>query len=433
MKKMFGVVVVLLIFYIAFQSIYSYMSGGQTYSYNLVANDNEYNVVEKFTNEHKNKETNLIEESNYYYEISLDDKLLFSFKITGKYTGVKGFIKELKVFNDNNYTCAYPIFKGKTENIDVICNSNDKYYLYGTLKSKVPALDAFVESLKTMGYSHSSWNAVNTETKLVNNFYVYKNNISEDQNITIWSYNSFYRLTNRGENLYSLNILGQTNPILNAMVNQYLLMPDYKKSNFFKRLYITNLITSSMDPFDIDYDISYNSFIQGVVDNKLYLIDKNNKTQYAIDIYKKEVKITGDSTNSTKYYNNGKWEPKSIDEVINSNLVFTYPNTIPESLKILNPLSIGEYGGESDGYYYLYLSENNVINVYRIDKQNTNIMTLIFSVPSIKDIKYSEKDIYFISNDTLYVYHDNLGLNPLVKYNDLATNGYSLYNVYVND
>ena len=66
-------------------------------------------------------------------------------------------------------------------------------------------------------------------------------------------------------------------------------------------------------------------------------------------------------------------------------------------------------GGTTDGYYYLYIKENNIINVYRVDKQNLDILTLLFSVSSIKDIQYESSDIYFVKDDTLFMYRDELG------------------------
>lgn len=432
MKKMFGIIVVLLIFYVALQAAYSYMAGSQVNTYNLFVNDVKYDITEKYTNKHKDETLNIVEQSNYYYEVTLNEKLMFSFKIAGKYIGVKEYLKELIVYKNENYTCAYPIFKDKVENMDVICNSGDKYYLYASLKGKDAGIDTFIGSLKEKGYTHPSWDTTNMETKHIGTFDMYINNIAENQNITLWQYKGFYRLTNRGENLFSLDISDRYDPILTSMVNQYFVVPDYKKDSKFDRVFITNLITGKIEPFNLGVTISYDSFVQGVIDNKIYLVDRSSKAQYVIDIYKKETKLSGDINNNTKYYNSGKWEPKTIYEVIDNNLQFVKENTAPESLKAYNPLFIGEVGGSTEGYYYLYIKENNAVGVYRVDKQNTNIMTLLFTVPSINNIKYEAKDIYFISNDTLYVYRDTLGAKPLVKYNEFVFNKGNLYNVYVN-
>jgi hypothetical protein len=188
-----------------------------------------------------------------------------------------------------------------------------------------------------------------------------------------------------------------------------------------------------MDTLKMDKPISYDSFIQGVVDNKIYLIDKNEKAQYSIDIYSKRVEITGDENNNTKYYDHGKWESKTIFETIDNTLLFNVQGNIPEKLKSYNPLYVDDVGGTTDGYYYLYIKENNIINVYRVDKQNLDILTLLFSVSSIKDIQYESSDIYFVKDDTLFMYRDELGVRPLIKYNEFRFNQDKLYNVYINN
>lgn len=434
MKKMFGVVVVLLILYIAFQAVYSFTVGHQISSYEITVDEKVYHVKETFVARHKSDNRDVVDKNNYYYEITSDDKVLFSFKIVGNYTGIAEYLKNLLIYKDENFTCAYPIFKDKVDDIDVTCSDNgDKHYLYGAIKGQDGGLDGFVASLKNLGYNHPSWDATNLETTTIASFQLYSNNITENQNLAIWQYKGFYRLTNRGQKYFALDMSDQYEPVLSAMVNQYYVVPDYKKANAFTRLFVTNLISAAMTTLDLGVSIPYDSFIQGIVDNKIYLIDTSNKIQYAIDIYSKETKIVGDIENSTKFYNNGKWEQKSIYEVIDNKLLFTNVSTIPEELLTHNAITIDEVGGETDGYYYLYIEENGSVGVYRVDKQNPSILTLLFRTPSINNIKYVNRDIYFISNDTLYGFRDNLGLRPLVKYSEFVFNRSNLYNVYINE
>ncbi|MDD2469540.1 MAG: hypothetical protein PHI22_01225 [Bacilli bacterium] len=432
MKRMFGVIVVILMLYIAFQAVYSYTVGRQTNLYNIVIDEDEYQVKEVFTARHKSENRSEVDRNNYYYEISNDNTILFSFKIVGNYVGVTKFLKDLIIYKGTNYICMYPIFKDEAEPMDVICNNQGKLYLYGALKGQKADLDAYVLSLKASGYHHPSWDAPNLGTKPIDNFHLYINNITSDQNLVVWQYKGFHRITDRGEKFFTLISKDKYEPVLTTMVNQYYVIPDYADSYKFTRMFITNLISGSMDTLNLGTSIAYDSFIQGVVDNKIYLIDRNNKRQYTIDIYKKETEVTGDENNDTKYYNNGKWEKRTIYEVIDNNLVFDVEQDIPNNLKALKPMYVDAVGGETDGYYYLYIKENNNISVYRVDKQNTNIMTLLFKINAVKNIRYASGDIYFISNDTLYMYRSSLGLKPLIKYSEFIFNKSNLYNVYVN-
>jgi hypothetical protein len=431
MKKMFGIVVVLLILYIASQIIYGYAVGSRTNLYEIKVNDTIYQVKEIYTTRHRSANRNVVDKNNYYYEVSNDNKLLLSFKIAGNYTGVERFLKTLKIYENSDLFCAYPVFKDKVDDLDVMCNNKNNYYLYNTVKGQNAGLDLFVSYLKELDYNHPSWNDTNLETRKVGSFVIYPNNITDDQNFVVWQYNGFYRIANRGDKYFPLNTSDQYNPNITTMVNQYYVVPDYKDEHKFTRLFVTNLISGSINTLELGITISYDSFIQGIVEDKIYIIDRSSKTQYAIDIYDKKTTLSGDINNSTKYYNNGKWEKKSIYEVVDNNMVFKIESNIPDNFKSYNPLFINEIGGETDGYYYIYIKENNSVGVYRVDKQNINVLTLIFRVPSIKNIKYARDDIYFISNDTLYTYRGNLGLRPVVKYSEFVFNESNLYNVYV--
>lgn len=432
MKKMFSIVVILLLLYIISQTIYSYTRGSRVTKYNLVIDEVEYQIKENFTSGFKNRETNRFEKSNYYFEINTNDGAVISFKMVGDFTGKRELIKNLKIYDDNNMMCIYPIFKDEIHAVDVICKDNEKQYLFGSLKGQNNNIDDFVASLKKEGHDHPSWNDANNEEKKVENFIMYPANFIEDQIITLWLYKGFSKITKESDRMFLFS-QEQYKPLLTSMVNQYYVIPDYGKDHKFERFFVTNLLTGKMDTLKMDKPISYDSFIQGVVDNKIYLIDKNEKTQYSIDIYSKRVEITGDENNNTKYYDHGKWESKTIFETIDNTLLFNVQGNIPEKLKSYNPLYVDDVGGTTDGYYYLYIKENNIINVYRVDKQNLDILTLLFSVSSIKDIQYESSDIYFVKDDTLFMYRDELGVRPLIKYNEFRFNQDKLYNVYINN
>ncbi len=431
MKRMFGVVVVIFIMYIAAQIAYSFFIGKQTNMYTIKVENIDYQIKEIYTSRHKSAKREKYDENNYYYEISSGNQLLFNFKLKDSFTGVKEFLKDLIVYNSSDAHCIYPLFKDKVDAIDVMCNKRGKQYLYGSIKGGDPNIEAFVDDLKSKKYNHPSWEPTDVETIQIDKFYLYKNNILKGQNIIIWEYKGFYRVTDKSNNWYPLNGSEQYNPNLTVMVNQYYVVPDYKDNNYFSNIYITNLITGSIENINLGKQIAHNSFVQGVVDNKIYIVDISNKVQYSIDIYEKELQLTGNAEEGTRFYNNGKWENKSIYNTIDDKLIFPIQKEIPESLNDLNPLFVDEVGGETDGYYYLYFNENNKIAVYRADKQNIDILTLLFTVPSITNVKYDNDDIYFISDDILYYYRDNIGIKPLIKYNEFRFNQNNLYNIYV--
>ena len=96
MKKMFGVVVVLLIIYIAFQVLYGSTVGRRTSSYKIAANGTSYEVQEVYSARHKTANRENADKNNYYYEIKKDGTTVFSFKTIGDYKGIEKFLNKHK-------------------------------------------------------------------------------------------------------------------------------------------------------------------------------------------------------------------------------------------------------------------------------------------------------------------------------------------------
>lgn len=432
MRKMFGIVVVLLTLYIVIQIIYSYAGGRQTNSYEITVGEDKYQVKEVFNSKNKSLNSTKFDETSYFYEIKSNSKLLFSFKILGDYNNAKRLIKNLLFYKNDVVTCVYPVFKLKVKDVDIICKANDLQYLYGSLENPDNDLYLFILSLKTKGYNHPSWSNEKVTPIQANNIRLYDKNVTDNQNIAIWQYEGIYRITNRSKETYTLNKKDQYDPILATMVDQYYVIPNYDGQYSFDQIYTINLISGEKKTINLSESVAYDSFVQGVVDDEIYIVDLNKKVQYAINIYNKTIKTTGNTNSGGKFYENGKWTKKSLYEIIDNKLVFSNETPIPDFLNQYNPLYIGQVGGETDGYYYLYIKENGQISVYRIDKQKTDVLTQIFTVPSINRIKYQANSIYFISNDTLYMYADNIGLKPLIIYNEFIFNKSDLYNIYIN-
>ena len=54
--------------------------------------------------------------------------------------------------------------------------------------------------------------------------------------------------------------------------------------------------------------ISFNSYIQGSIDDDVYLFDRNSKKQYRINPKTETIVEVGNEQTGIKYYNLGKWE-----------------------------------------------------------------------------------------------------------------------------
>lgn len=433
MKKMFGIIIILFILFLVGQSLYSFLMGGFTLNYSIVANNKYYTIKETFNRGHQSVKNSDADYSNYYYEINKkgEKDSIFSFKLVGHYRGVKRMIKELRVFEDDNFICVFPIFKDQSNQLDMLCQYQEQQINYANLSHSYPQLDQYVEQLKKEGYNHPAWEETTAVTKTYEKLEIYQDNLLDDQNLIIWHYKGFYNISKDYNHKKDLLKHDVYNNNLGVLYQQYYIVPEYLKNGYFKKIILNNILTHTSLPIETNISIATDSFYQGIVDDKLYLIDKYNYKQYEIDLDRRKIIAIANKDVQGRYYYNGIWEERSIYEMVEKELTFSSEEKIPAIFEQYQAFQIDSVPGATSGYYYLYVQENEEVSVYRCDKQNLNVLTLLFKTPSINSIKYVKDSIYFLSNDMLYMYQDHVGLQPLVKYQEFNFNQNNIYDVYL--
>ena len=180
------------------------------------------------------------------------------------------------------------------------------------------------------------------------------------------------------------------------------------------------MVTLKSSTIVSDKAISMDSYIQGVVDNKIYLYDKDNNIQYEIDPAKQTIiKLS----NEIKYYD-GTWTTMTVKEakeekkfVVNK---VDYENN--DYIKI----------DKVDSYYYLYKKNDNKYDCYRINKQNQLGLIYLFSTQSIDSINYVDNYVYFIEDNKVKVFNDTFGIKNILDYKELEFNKNINFYVYSN-
>ena len=90
------------------------------------------------------------------------------------------------------------------------------------------------------------------------------------------SYNGIYTINNHNsKKVYNVKLFKDDiyTRDLSALANKYYITPDYTNEYDFNTLYRVDITNNDVSSFSFDYSISYNSYVQGVVDDKIYLID----------------------------------------------------------------------------------------------------------------------------------------------------------------
>ena len=271
---------------------------------------------------------------NYYIEIKTDNKI-YPFRIFDNINNKRKIVEKVYLYEDNNIECVLPVIN-RNLYTDMMCYKDDIIYDYYTLVGKNESLDKYVSSIKLYNLNNYKNEKIDTKTigtvkyNIFNNF---KNTVA------ITTYNGLI-INNQEIKLFDTDIY---NNELSVFINNYYIIADYEKKYTFNDFYVVNLDTKKVSKLTSKDDISYDSYIQGIVDNKIYLYDKDNENQYEIDIENNKIDIIS-SNDYIKYYSNKKWE--KINKVkANKEIDFNY-----DSLD--NNFTSYDYSKETDNYYY---------------------------------------------------------------------------------
>jgi hypothetical protein len=431
MGKLFKTIIILAMLTVIVQIGFNFFIGGYDLTYQVKSDNQSFKVMEKFTTGYKSSYRFKKDKNNYLFQISMinDNNNSFSFKLLGNYNFHQRLIKDIKYYEDASIKCIYPVFRVKNIKNDVLCSQNNEYRYYSTMVGQNAALDNFVKNLYSQyGYIYSGWfKTVETPKKIIS-LDVYKNNLINKHTLVLWNYKGVKIISNEVSNEINFLLKDNYENKLGALVDNYYITPNYNTAYNFNKFHVLDITSNAKKEILLVGDISTDSYIQGIVNHKLYLFDKSNKVQYEIDPRRKNCIQIGDEENGIQYYN-GKWTNISIYDALNDKL-FTNEFEVPDLYKKYNFYKIDNVLGDTDGYYYFYVKFNNKIKVYRADKQLPQYITFIFEADNISNIKYIDDYVYFIKDDTIYVYHDSVGLKPIIKSFELLFNKSNVYDVY---
>lgn len=299
----------------------------------------DYNIVEKY-----------LKKENVYYFV-IDNK--YDFIKEYKYTTSRKYIK--KIETENN--CL--IIKLKDDSQREICNIED--YNKNIYNIVGPYIEKKYQDLTIYD---------------INNF-----------KFLIWDYKNILNINNTNQDKIKIFDSDAYETNLFTKINDLLIIPDLETGYEFNKIYIYNSKNNKIDSWEIEYTISNDSYILGVMDKNIYLVDNKYQKEYRINPYKKRIEIIASQNQLGTIYKNG-WQDISITKLINEELKFEY-------------LNIYHYYLENDAIYLKYL--------------DSNIVTQVASYENIKIYQIDNADIYYFKEDILYVYNPEHGEVKLLK------------------
>lgn len=380
--------------------------------YELKYNDYLIKVEEKYE---KSKTDNL---DAYNYKI-LVDNAEYNFQIFDNLYKQEKNIKKIYYYDNSDYKCIYPIFKNKKQYIDIICTDSKEYNYYHNINDKSETLQEFAKNIKE--YNENQYDNIK-ELEEIDNVKITK---KFDMFGFMSNYKGFYDLKNKKNvQLFKKDIYNQT---LNYFLDKYYIVADYNQTYEFDKLIIVDMTTGKQKEIICYPKISFDSYIQGEVNNELYLYDKKNKKQYKINPNKLSIEEIGNYEKGIKIYKNNEWTIEKSSNCSNNEILFE--NKYYTNMKDNTYEKIEKLGTEL-GYYYFYKLEDETYKIYRSTIDNTEDKIYLFETKTINQIKYYKAEVYYIDNDELKKYSDTNGTEVIVSFKELEFNNTIKFGVY---
>lgn len=422
MKKIFGMLLILVFIYLGIQLGFRFFGNGHEYEYQVVTNDINFNVKEKFTNNTKN------ELDSYNFEIS-NGGYVFYYQTLSNFNKKDHIIKNIYSYKNDKYNCILPVFENNKMLTDIMCLKDNKIYYYHDLMSE-KSLEPFATSLKDIGYDVEQW-VDKTEPKNQNNITIYSNNIIDNHSIGLTNYKGVYIINpSVGKEIEDIELFQSDiyKRPLSLFFEKYYITANYNEQYRFTKISVVDLTNNKTKEINCETQLSFDSYIQGSHDNSIYIFDRSTKKQYEINLKTSKVLEIGNENSGIIIYNGTQKERINAGEATKKDILFTNVDASRVEFKSYEKVDL--VGGKETGYYYLYQKKDKYYEVYRANVLNPSQLTYIFTTTDLDRIVYQKNYIYFIYNDVIKYYSDNTGIKSVVKERELGFNKALIFGVY---
>lgn len=356
---------------------------------------NNYSISEHF----------YIEEKKHYYDyIIKKDNIEYSYTLDYNNHKKNKLIKEIKEYTSGNIKCIIPIYKTKIKN-EIYCLENNnqvsKYYLKDN--------DIFQKILNKIEKENivklNNSNSLNT----YKNINIYKKNIPDNYKLIIWTYKGIVIIDNKNNKYQKFFNDDLYENVMATTTKNYFVLFDNTNVNGIKEIHYYDLKKDKYDKFKLTIKLDKNSYINGTIEDTIYVTDRKRKKQYTISIKKKEIEEIGNEDLLYTKYELGTKKLLSKADFFKENQYFKEEITSSKSIK------------KERNYYYYY--EDDIFYKNRTDSKRC----LLFELSNPTEWNVYDGELLVLKDDTLYLYSDQTGLRRLVEYNELKYNYKNIY------
>lgn len=386
------------------------MSKGYTNDYVI---DGKYKVKEIYTKDEQD------EHDNYYIEVEVND-IVFNFQIYNEINNKTKVVKDV-IYYDGEYKCLMPVLRDNVK-VDFLCYKEKNYYTYQSIKGKDEKLDNYISKISKEKYNIDDFKDSNNNSKTIDKITYYPSNIPKKYGLSISNLKGIVNIKEDSKkiNLFDKDVYKRE---LSIYSNNYYLSANYNSNYSFKEVYIVNLNNNKVEKVKTPDMISYDSYIQGVIDDNVYLYDINNENQYKINLKNNSIELIGNSNKGIKYYD-GKWSVISSVKA-NQELKFKINESSFKSFEY-----VYKNGNKLSGYNYYFYKVDDGYEVYKANVQNIEIKTYLFNVEDYNNIEYIDEYIVYKSGNSIKIYSDNIGIKTIANSKELEFNDNIKFNLY---
>lgn len=406
MKKAITLVFLCACIFIIYQVGVNFIKTTHTISYNI-KNEKMFQIKEVYKN------------NKYYFDIKQEEYNFF-YKDDNLFNKTKNVIKDIIFKEQNGIMCIYPIYEEK-ESV-ILCSDKKTIYSYESLKENHLTI-SFYNELKNKGYKVKFDENENNTTEPVvqDNITYYKDSFGNDESVVLWMYKGFTIYNSkRSLSAYPINFDRYDNTI-STLVSKYYISPIYKDNKLFEfsSVYVYDVLANNKYELELGKTLSNDTYINGIIDNKLYLTDPSNIVQLSIEPKSKKVEIVGNKEENAVYYD-GKMSIRNIYDFVNNKILFKIDDS-----NLKNKYNYNLVLENKDSYFFY-----TGTRLYQVYKDKLDVPILIIENNNLKQIKVKNNTLYYVLENKVYKYETNKVSVPLLGYNELLYNKSNMYDVY---
>lgn len=404
MKKTISILIIFILLFLIFELVTNSFKTGHVVNYSIYSNQDKFDVEEVY--DKKNGD-------NYQIKINYNSNT-FIYTFDNTFNKQKNIIKNIIFNKDDNNICIYPVLSNDTNSYIECISSNQIYSEYSYPNQE------FVKKFKQqlINDKYVVLDTVTDSIRKYNNSTIYSSNLLKDDYVILWNYKGIQVTSKETDTIKNIYGFDKYDNNLGILVGKHYIVPIYNSSKVleFNSVSIINVLSLDVTKVELGTTLSSSTYINGVVDDKIYYMDPSNVVQVELSPNTKKARVVGNKDINAQMYD-GKWSTTNIYDMVNKKIYFKTASNVPFKYTYID---------ESSNSYYYY--DNN--NIYQVSKKYLDKPILLFSQSNLNNFNVVDNTIYYIVGDTVYYFSLNSGVKPIIKNNDLRYNSNNRLSVF---